>query len=162
MDWTIILLTIGVFIIFIVGLIGLIIPILPGIPLIWLGTAVYAAATGFAKVTGGDLTLFAVLTIFSIGIDYAANVMGAKKYGAGKLGIFGAFAGMLLGLLFAGLPGLIIGSFLGAFAGEIIAGKNSSQALQAGWGTLVGFLGGLLMKFIIAFTIIGWFIYRLF
>lgn len=162
MDISIILLTIGVFIVFIVGLAGLFIPVLPGIPLIWLGTAVYALATGFEHVTGGDLTFFAVLTIFSIGIDYAANVMGAKKYGAGKAGIFGAFAGMLLGLIFAGLPGLIIGSFLGAFAGEIITGKSSGQALQAGWGTLVGFLGGLLIKFVIAFTMIGWFIYRLF
>jgi len=67
-----------------------------------------------------------------------------------------------LGLIFAGLPGLIIGSFVGAFAGEIITGKSGGQALQAGWGTLVGFLGGLLMKFVIAFTMIGWFIYRLF
>ena len=162
MDWTLILLTIGVFVIFLVGLAGLIIPVLPGIPIIWVGTLIYALATGFESVTSGDITFFAALTLFSIAVDYAANVMGAKKYGAGKIGLAGAFAGMILGLIFGGLPGMIAGSFLGAFIGEIITGKSSGEAMKAGWGTLVGFLGGVLVKFIIAFTIIGWFIYRLF
>jgi len=140
--------------IFIIGLAGIILPVLPGIPVIWLGTLFYAFFTGFENIGFGVLVIFTVLTVFSLIIDYTANSIGAKKYGAGKWGVIGAFAGLIVGLILAGPVGLIIGPFLGAFAGELLSGKDNRQAFKAGIGSFVGFLGGILIKLVIALVMI--------
>ena len=95
-------------------------------------------------------------------MDYLANLYGAKKFGAGKLGIFFAIIGMMTGVVAAGLVGLIIGPLIGAIIGELLSGKSHRQALRAGLGTIVGFLGGTIIKFIIGLVMIGIFIWQVF
>jgi uncharacterized protein YqgC (DUF456 family) len=95
-------------------------------------------------------------------LDYVANLYGAKKMGASRWGILGAFVGMLVGLFTGGVIGLVAGSFAGAILGEILAGKTGSQALKAGIGTFLGFLGGTLIKFVVGCAMLGIFLWRIF
>jgi len=150
-----------VIILFVGGLAGIILPFLPGIPLIFVGTLIYAFFTDFREVTPFYLYLFLGLTIISFGLDYFSSVLGAKKYGASKYGIIGSFLGMIIGIFSLGLIGIIIGPFLGAVVFELFAGKKQSEALKVGFGTFIGFLAGSLFKLALGLTIIGIFIYQI-
>ena len=147
-------------IIMLIGLAGTIIPMLPGLPVMWLGAFIYALFTGFEKVGWTFLGIFAGLTAVTTLLDYVANLYGAKKMGATRWGVLGAFLGMLIGLFTGGLIGLLLGSFLGAILGEILRGRKGSQALKAGVGTFLGFLGGTLLKFVIGCAMIGIFLWK--
>jgi uncharacterized protein YqgC (DUF456 family) len=147
-------------IIMVVGLAGTVLPMMPGLPIMWAGAFIYALFTGFGKVGWIYLVVFGALTAITTLLDYVANLYGAKRMGAGSWGIFGALVGMLVGLFLAGLIGLLVGSFLGAILGELLGGKKSSQALRAGVGTFLGFLGGTLLKFIIGCIMIGVFLFE--
>jgi uncharacterized protein YqgC (DUF456 family) len=157
--WTI-LLFIGTLLIMLVGLAGVILPVIPGVPIIWLGVFLYGLFTGFAEINWNILGIFAVLTGFTIILDYVANLYGAKRMGATRWGILGALFGMLVGLFTAGLIGLLVGSFVGAVLGELLAGKTGGRALRAGIGTFLGFLGGTLIKFIVGCIMIGIFLWK--
>ncbi len=156
-----ILLWILIIILLLLGLVGIILPFLPGVPLIFIGSFIYAMATDFREITANTIILFFALTILCLVLDYVSGLIGAKKFGATKLGILGALLGMIVGLIAFGLPGIIIGSFLGAVILEILGGQKRDQAIKIGIGTLVGFLAGTLFKFIIGFFMIGAFIYQL-
>ena len=160
MDWPYFILMSVTVILFIIGLAGTVIPILPGVPIIWLGTVIFAVFTKFEKVGYWEISIFTVMALFSVVIDYAANLYGAKRMGAGRWGIALAIVGMVVGIIIGGLIGLIIGTMIGAFVGEIISGKKSGAAFKAGIGTLVGFLGGVLVKIVIGLIMIGVFVWR--
>ena len=48
--------------------------------------------------------------------------------------------------------GLFLMPFVGAFLGELVAGRSSEDATRGAWGTLVGMLGGMLGKALIHFA----------
>ena len=143
-----------VMILFAVGLIGTVVPFLPGT------TIILAAAVGHRLVLGPEqsvswivIAFLILLTAVSYGFDFLSSYFGAKYFGATKWATFGAIIGTLAGLFF-GLPGLFIGPVAGAIAGEIIAGKRLIDAGRAGWGSLLGNLGGIVAKLLIGVTMI--------
>ncbi|MDA9572495.1 DUF456 domain-containing protein, partial [Flavobacteriaceae bacterium] len=63
---------------------------------------------------------------------------------------YGATVGLLVGILFLGPLGILVGPFLGALIGELIMNKNNKKgALKAAFGSLIGFLSGVFLKFIV-------------
>ena len=68
--------------------------------------------------------------------------------------LWGASLGTIVGLFF-GLPGLLIGPFLGALAGELSSGRELDQATRVGIGTWIGLLFGTLAKLALCFTMLG-------
>jgi uncharacterized protein len=139
------------------GLAGSVLPALPGVPLVFGGLLVAAWADDFQRVGWVTLTLLGLLTLLSFVIDFAATAMGAKRVGATKLAIVGAALGALGGL-FLGIPGLILGPFVGAVAGELISHGKIEQAGKVGVATWVGLLFGTLAKLALVFTMIGVFL----
>ena len=61
--------------------------------------------------------------------------------------------GALIGVFF-GILGLFVGPVIGAILGEFVAGKRMIDAGRAGWGSLLGNLGGMVGKLIIALAMI--------
>ena len=141
----------------VVGLAGTVLPALPGTPLIFAGLFLAAWSEGFTKVGWFPLTLLAILTALSIAVDFAATALGAKRVGASKGALVGAAAGSVVGLFF-GLPGLILGPFIGAVAGELVARRDLLQAGKAGLGTWLGLLLGTVAKLALAFTMLAVFV----
>ena len=83
-------------------------------------------------------------------MDIFIPIIGAKKFGGGKGSTYGAIIGLVMGILFLGPFGILIGPFLGAFFGELIVNKNNKKgALNAAFGSLIGFLSGVFLKFIV-------------
>ena len=149
--WVLALLLVGI------GIAGSVLPALPGVPFVFLGLLVAAWAGDFEQVGPFPLVVLGLLTLLSFGIDLAATAMGAKRVGATKLAVLGAALGTFAGL-FLGLPGLILGPFVGAVAGELLSHGQVQQATRAGIATWVGLLFGTLAKLALVFTMLGLFV----
>jgi uncharacterized protein YqgC (DUF456 family) len=147
-----------------VGFIGSILPVIPGPPISWVGLLLlkwtdYITDHGVAYGNALWILLFFVVVVTIL--DYVVPIMGTKKYGGSKRGVWGATIGVVVGLFF-GPPGIIIGPFLGAYIGEITTGKKERDALRAAWGSFVGFLLGVGMKLMVCGAILFFFIRFLF
>ena len=138
----------------VLGFAGLILPAVPGIPLVFAGLVLLAWAENFAYVGWITLTLLGVLALLSYGVDFLASALGAKKFGASPRAVTGAALGALAGLFF-GLPGIVLGPFVGAVIGEFSRRASVRVATQAGVGATLGLLFGALLKIALAFSMVG-------
>jgi uncharacterized protein YqgC (DUF456 family) len=139
------------------GFAGLILPALPGPPLIFLGLLAAAWAEDFQYVGLWTLALLAVLTVVAYFIDFAATAFGAKRFGATPRAGLGAAIGLLVGMFF-GLPGIVVGPFLGAVIGELSVRRSFEEASRAGLGATLGMAVGAAIKIALAFIMLGAFI----
>jgi len=137
-----------------VGVAGSVLPALPGVPLVFAGLLLAAWAGDFQQVTWVPLVVLGLLTVMSFVIDLAATALGAKRVGATKFAVLGAALGTLGGL-FLGLPGLVLGPFVGAVAGELLSHGQVQQATRAGLATWMGLIFGTLAKLALVFTMLG-------
>lgn len=145
------------------GLFAIIIPGLPDTFLIFLGALIYAIWTKFFEVNLNLILILAGLMVFGYFLDYLGAALGAKKFGASKLGVLGAILGGFLGLILLSLPGLAIGAIFGTVVFELIfAQKDFQAALKSGVGTFLGLLFGILAKIIIIVLMIGLFVRAVF
>ena len=62
--------------------------------------------------------------------------------------------GSVIGLFFS-LPGVALGPFLGAFAGEYLARRNLRQAGRAGLGTWLGLVLATAGRLALVFMMLG-------
>ncbi len=92
----------------------------------------------------------AALTLLTMILDYVLPIAGARKYGSTKRGFWGAFLGMVIGVLFFPPFGMIIGAFIGAVVGELTAGKKNAEAMRAGWGVFLGVFVALISKLVVS------------
>lgn len=141
----------------IVGLAGTVMPVIPGALLVFAGLFVAAWADGFARVGTVALVIIGALGVLSFVADFLASLLGAKRVGASPLALFGAALGGGIGLLF-GLAGMILGPFVGAVAGELLARGRIAQAGKVGIGTWLGLAAAAVLKVIIAFMMIATFL----
>lgn len=156
MDWTVLWWILAVLIV-ISGLIGTVLPAIPGVPMMFAGLLLAAWSTDFETVGWGTLAILAVLTVFSIVIDFLAAAFGAKRLGASPRAFWGATLGALVGLFF-GLAGIILGPFIGAVAAELSVGQGTRQAGRSGYGVWIGLILGTAAKLSIAFLMLGVFL----
>src|SRR5258705_3984021 len=141
-------------ILFAVGMIGTVLPVFPGTIIILAGALVHRMMLGPEKSIGwGTIAVLVLLTVVSYALDFLSGYFGARYFGATKWGMVGALLGALIGIFF-GLFGLFVGPVIGAVAGEFIAGKRMIDACRAGWGSLLGNLGAMMGKLLIALVMI--------
>jgi len=140
-----------------VGMAGVLVPGLPGTPLVFGGLLLAAWADGFQNVGVVTITLLAVMTILAFGVDFLSASLGAKRAGASREAVIGAALGTLIGIFF-GFVGIILGPFVGAVIGEFLARRNLGQAGRAGAATWIGFILGIGVKLVLAFTMVGIFV----
>ncbi len=148
-------LTVIAFVLLVVGLIGAIIPNFPDSVLIVVGALLLTAADGLTWSDGVLLGAVVLIALAAEGLVYLAQAYGAKRAGASWKGVVGAVLGGVLGLFILQPVGILIGPIVGAVAGELIGGKRGGEAFRAGLGALVGTLGGVVLKFAAAVTMVG-------
>ena len=141
----------------ITGIAGAVLPALPGVPLVFAGMLLAAWADHFNHVGSITLSILGVLCVIAMLIDFVAGVLGAKRVGASSRALWGATLGTFAGLFF-GIPGLLLGPFVGAVIGELTAGSRMHQATRVGVGTWLGLLFGTLAKLALCFTMLGIFL----
>jgi uncharacterized protein len=127
-------------ILMLLGLAGSILPFLPGPPLNFIGLFLLALLKHFSPpLTPTLVIILAIVTILVIAMDYIIPLLGAKRYGASKWGVWGSVLGMVIGIFWSPLA-MFVGAFVGAVVVEWLVGKKKEEALRAGWGVLMGTL----------------------
>jgi uncharacterized protein YqgC (DUF456 family) len=111
----------------------------------------------FTRVGPIALSVLGALTVLAIAIDIAATVLGAKRAGASRQALVGAALGTVVGLFFS-LPGLVLGPFVGAVIGELMARSPLERATRVGVATWLGMLVAVVARLAILFAMIGIFV----
>lgn len=135
----------------ILGLIGCIVPVIPGPPFSYIGMLILYVWGKDVRddITGTVMIIWLIVTIVVTILDYIVPAWFTKKTGGSKAASRGAFAGMLVGIIFFPPIGMIIGAFLGALLAEMfIEGKEFRHSLKSAVGSFLGFLAGTGMKLI--------------
>ena len=140
----------------VLGVLGTVLPVLPGALLVFGGLFLAAWAQDFTRVGPWGLAIIGALMALAFAVDFIASVAGAKRVGASPKALIGAGIGGLIGVFF-GLPGILLGPFIGAVLGELIARGGFAQAARVGIGTWLGLLFAAVAKLVIAFLMIGTF-----
>lgn len=138
------------------GLAGAVLPALPGIPLLFGGIWLAAAVDGYRHLGWWWLLGIALLGALGMAIDFVAGTLGAKRVGASRQALWGAVLGTFAGMFF-GVPGLLLGPFVGALLGELLAGQSVLRSTHVGVGTWLGLLFGTLAKLVVSFAMLGLF-----
>jgi len=121
----------------------------------------------------GLVTRFATISLWAIlvmlGLVIAGEIIEsflgslmAKRYGASKWGMLGAFvggiAGAILGTPILPIIGSIVGSFIGAAAGAVLFEywhlRQLEVSMPAGWGAVLGKLASSLIKIAIGLAMV--------
>ena len=126
-----------------IGFVGCVVPVLPG-PII--GYCGLLALIPTEKCPSTLLLVTMGLVVAAVTVaDYIVPAMGARKFDCSRWGTVGCFVGTVIGLFFVPI-GILVGPFLGAFLGELIAMKPVGAALKGGLGAFLGFLSGMFLK----------------
>lgn len=128
-----------------IGIAGCLLPVIPGPP-IALISLFLVHYTGYADFQTKTLVIYTVLIILVTVVDYIFPVMGARRFGGTKRGMWGAAIGLIAGLILFPLFGFLIGPFIGAYIAEITGGMKTEPALKAAVGSFLGILAGTLTK----------------
>jgi uncharacterized protein YqgC (DUF456 family) len=146
---------------FLVGLAGAVLPVLPGTIIAWLGLLVHKLWMG-----GQSVPWWYVLAVGLgiVALTYLADAVftwwGARRFGASWRGALGALVGGVVGLVFFGPLGIILGPIVGAVLVEWWHHKDHEKALRAGWGAFLGGLASMAVKLALTLVlIVGFFIY---
>ena len=142
------------------GLVGTVFPALPGTVLILVGFVVYGLITGFDSLPAWFFVGQTVLVTLSYLIEFLATAFGVKIFGGSKAAAWGAVLGSLL-VFVLGPIGIIVGPLLGAIVGELIMGEQIKQALHSGFGSFLGFMGGVIANLVISGLMIAWFVLKI-
>ena len=136
------------------GLAGAIVPAVPGIPLIFAGIWLIAGVDHYHHL--GLWWLIGIAAVGAIGltIDVLAGALGVKRVGASKQAVSGALLGTVIGPFF-GLPGLFLGSFVGAVLGELAAGSSVLRSTNVGVSAWFGLIFGTIIKLVSSLTMMA-------
>ncbi|HCP08552.1 MAG TPA: DUF456 domain-containing protein [Candidatus Moranbacteria bacterium] len=146
----------------VLGIIGSIVPALPGPIFGYIGLVLLFFAKGQEVVSSGSLIAFGVVMAALLAIDYLAPILGAKFFGASRMGLLGAIAGAVVGIFFFPPLGIFLGAFIGAIIGEMHGGKNFKGSLKAGFGVILGSVSVIILQTIFSLVLAYYFFSKLF
>ncbi len=139
------------------GLAGCIYPLMPGLPLMLAGVWLAAWIGDYEQIGTVTLVIVAVLVVIGLLLDFVAGMLGARRVQASREALVGAMLGSVIGMFF-GLPGLILGPFVGAVLGEVKMRSGLRRAMDVGLATWLGLICGALAQIAIGLTIVGIFV----
>ena len=132
----------------ILGLVGSVLPIVPGPPISFFGILLLHFFTSF-NLEGDYLFYFGAFAVIITILDYSLQIYSVKYFGGGRSSTFGVVLGILCGIFIFPPFGVIVGPFFGAYLGALIESDyDFFKSFKIALGSLVGFLGGTILKFV--------------
>ncbi len=130
------------------GILGSILPLVPGPLTAWIGLLlVYLIEAISMDYLFLSITFIIALVVFVL--DQFIPIWGVKKFGGDKKSIAGSVIGLIVGLLFLGPFGLLIGAFLGALIGGFWSNCDVKKSIKLALGALIGFFTGTFFKLLL-------------
>ena len=68
-----------------------------------------------------------LFVILLFGADTLSNLVGVKKFGGSKAGMWGSTIGLLIGPFVIPVAGILVGPFLGAVIAELVVSRIRSE-----------------------------------
>ena len=147
-------------VLFIIAFAGLVYPIIPSAVFLVGGFLLYGWIYTFDGMNVFFWIIQVLFVILLFGADTLSNLVGVKKFGGSKAGMWGSTIGLLLGPFVIPVAGILIGPFLGAVIAELIVSRSSvKQAFKTGVGSLVGFLTSVVTKGFVMAVMIAIFVF---
>lgn len=132
---------------FIIAFVGLIYPIIPSVLFILGGFIVYGLFFSFSELPWWFWLIELLFVALLFVADTVANLVGVKKFGGSKAGMWGSTIGLLVGPFVIPFAGIIVGPFLGAIIGELLVDRTDfKKAVKVGVGSVIGFLTSVVTK----------------
>jgi len=145
-----IVLVILAFLLLIAGLLGAVLPVLPGPPLSFIGLLLLQWS-GHPSFTPAFLWLWAGITVIVTIMDYFLPTLMTKQFGGSRAASIGSILGLLAGIFLFPPLGMVLGPFLGAFAGELIHNSvDGAKAFKVALGAFLAFIVGSGAKLIVS------------
>ncbi|MEG2064211.1 MAG: DUF456 domain-containing protein [Alistipes sp.] len=139
-------LSIAAFLLSIIGIIGCIVPILPGVVFNYAGL-LCAYFCSYSHIPTSMLWIWLAITVVVSLIDYFLPAYMTKFFGGSRAGMIGATVGLLAGMIWFNIIGVILGPFIGAVLGELMNDRNDvNKAFRIGFGSFLSFLVGTGLK----------------
>ncbi|MGG1628775.1 DUF456 domain-containing protein [Rossellomorea sp. NRS-1567] len=149
-----------IIVLMILAFVGLIYPILPSVLFLIGSFILYGVFFSFEPFSWLFWSVQVLFVILLFGADYMANLIGVKKFGGTKAGIWGSTIGLLVGPFVIPVIGILIGPFLGAIIGEwVVHRSNLKTAVKVGVGSVVGFISSVVTKGIIQIVMAVYFFF---
>lgn len=134
-------------IMFAIAFVGLIYPVIPSVVFLLAGFLLYGALVSFEELTWLFWVIQVLFVLLLFGADMIANLVGVKRFGGSKAGMWGSTIGLLIGPFVIPVVGILAGPFIGAIIAELIFTRvGIKQAFCTGIGSVVGFLTSVAVK----------------
>lgn len=144
---------------FVIAFVGLIYPVIPSVLFILAGFIIYGFAFTFEPFNWFFWLVQALFVVLLFGADYLSNLIGVKKFGGSKAGVWGSTIGLLIGPFVIPAFGIILGPFIGAVIAELLVHKKGFiEAIKIGFGSVVGFVSSVITKGIVQAVMIAYFL----
>ena len=135
---------------FIVAFVGLVYPIIPSVLFLLGGFIAYGLFYGFSELPWWFWVIELLFVALLFVADTISNLIGVKKFGGSKAGMWGSTIGLLIGPFVIPFAGIILGPFIGAIIGEMVVERAEfKQAVKVGVGSVIGFLTSVVTKGIV-------------
>ncbi|WP_394232966.1 DUF456 domain-containing protein [Niallia oryzisoli] len=145
---------------FVVAFVGLIYPIIPSVLFIFVGFLLYGFLFSFDVFNWIFWVIQGLFVLLLFGADYITNMIGVKKFGGSKAGVWGSTIGLLIGPFIIPFLGIILGPFIGAVIAELVVHRTTvKEAVKIGFGSVIGFISSVVTKGIIQLVMILYFIW---
>ncbi|SFA96023.1 MULTISPECIES: DUF456 domain-containing protein [unclassified Bacillus (in: firmicutes)] len=150
-----------IIVMFIVAFIGLVFPIIPSSLFVIAGFLLYGVLFSFEPLNWFFWVIQGTFVVLLFGADYAANLIGVKKYGGSKAAVWGSTIGLLVGPIILNVFGIILGPFIGAIIAEAVVNKKGlNESVKVGIGSVVGLISSIFAKTILQGLMIAYFLYQ--
>ncbi|GKV64615.1 MULTISPECIES: DUF456 domain-containing protein [unclassified Sporosarcina] len=147
---------------FCIAFAGLVYPIIPSVVFILAGFLAYGFIISFDELTWLFWVIEVLFVVLLFGADTIANLVGVKRFGGSKAGMWGSTVGLLIGPFVIPVAGILAGPFLGAIIAELLITRSGiKQAFKTGIGSVVGFLTSVVVKGVIMGIMIAIFLFFL-
>ncbi len=135
---------------------------LPGTFIMATAALIYGLLTDFTPIQFLDVVYLFGIAILGEVVEFLLGAFTAKRFGGSNWAMIGAIVGGFLGALWATglmpivgtLLGAFAGAFVGAFALEYLYRGKIHAAVKAGWGAMLGAIGGKITKIILGIAML--------
>lgn len=140
---------VGPILFFAAGVLFSLYPILPGALFAIGGMLIYGFLEGWSEFPVWFWYVQGFLVLVNFLTDWIANIFGIKRVGGSKEAIWGSAIGMLVMPIVMGPFGILVGPFVGAVIGEVLHVREAGHVARVGIASLIGFLLGSMIKFVL-------------
>ncbi|RHW41048.1 DUF456 family protein [Neobacillus notoginsengisoli] len=148
-----------VIILFFVAFVGIFFPVIPSVLFIFAGFLIYGFFVSFEPFNWFFWVVQGLFTILLFFADYAANLLGIKRYGGSSAAVWGSTIGLIAGPFVLPFAGILVGPFIGAIAAELLVHrKGFNESVKVGFGSVIGFISGAVVKTVIQAGMVAYFL----